>query len=411
MTMQKRICYLGILMILCLYITACASKNNLPEEKGVLWESFSKEESNNVDIYEKGYNLPVNETEKEEARDDCEKMMEKISTIYKACNKDATGNVVFSDTTALEMLNVLEKEGLPVYYYNNMGMYNYVKMENFMNESLIGKKGSIVFYEINSQGGIARNKFIFDGKSLYLLYTNCTWDEDNGAVINETFHNRVNQWKYTKKGWLCYELCVPQPPEVTEIVDSSCMVRVKQIKKEYREIAEKYLIPVGYQGNNLFSSNWNQNNLEKLDYNGLYQAFYSVAYQKKLDYTKYPNGISEKDFEKILMKYLPVSSEQLKKWAVYDGKSGKYMYARLGCFNYTPDNFWTSTPEITKIKKNKDGTTTITIDAVCERMGSDKVITHNLTVRFLKNDGIEYLENQILGDGLQKIPKYQYRVK
>ena len=168
---------------------------------------------------------------------------------------------------------------------------------------------------------------------------------------------------------------------------------------------------MGYQGNNLFSSNWNQNNLKNLDYNGLFQGFYSVAYQKKLDYTKYPKGISEKNFEKIIMQYLPVSSEELKKWAAYDEKSGNYLYSRLGCFNYTPDNFWTSIPEITKIKKNKDGTTTITVDAVCERMGSDKVITHELTVRVQENGGIKYLANRILGDGLKKIPKYQYRVK
>lgn len=392
-------------MLLATYV----NRNGL-REKLISLGGFS-EEDKTVGEYEKGYNLPVEEQEKKEAENDCREIMEKVRKIYKKCSKDTAGNVMISDKTVQEMLNILKREGHPIYYDNNMGMCNFEKMEAFLKQSLKGENGNVIFYEINSEGEIARNKMIFDGENAYLLYTDCTWNKNSVPVINETFYNRMKTWKYTKKGWLCYDLCVPEPPEVTEVVDSNSMVRVKPVKKAYHKIVEKYLQPIGYQGNNLFSSNWDQNHLEHLDFNGLYQGFYSIAYQKKLDYTNYPKGITEANFEKMLMKYLPVSSSQLKKWAVYDEKSQRYLYSRLGCMNYTPDEFWTSIPEITKIKEHKNGTTTITIDAVCERLGSDQIITHKLTVRFLKNGGIKYLANQIVGEGLQKIPKYQYRVK
>ena len=401
------------MIILGVLITACAARNDSPEGGIVSSEYFSKKENKEeiIDIYEKGYNLPVEAKEQKEAETDCRKMMEKIRRIYIESDKGTASNVVVSDKTALTMSKTLEKEGYPICYYNNVGMSNYKKMEKFLEQSSKGQKGNVVFYEINSEGGIARNKIIFDGEDAYLLYTDCTWDKDSMPVINETFCNRLKRWEYTKKGWLSYELCVPEPPEVTEVIDGNCMIRVKPVKKEYREIVEKYLQPIGYQGNNLFSSNWDKNHLKNLDFNGLYQGLYFIKCQKKLDYTKYPKGIDEKEFEQVMMKYLPISSEQLKQWAAYNGKNKKYSYSRLGCLNYTPDEFWTSMPEITKIVENKDGTTMLIIDAVCERLGNDKIITHKLTVRFLENGGIEYLANQILGEGLQEIPKYQYRVK
>ncbi len=34
-------------------------------------------------------------------------------------------------------------------------------------------------------------------------------------------YTRLKEWKYTDKGWFCYELCVPEPPEVSEIMDGS----------------------------------------------------------------------------------------------------------------------------------------------------------------------------------------------
>lgn len=48
-------------------------------------------------------------------------------------------------------------------------------------------------------------------------------------------YTRIKEWRFTDKGYFCYELCVPEYPEVTEIVDGSCMVRVKPVTEENRE--------------------------------------------------------------------------------------------------------------------------------------------------------------------------------
>lgn len=290
-------------------------------------------------------------------------------------------------------------------------MSNYDKMENFLKQSLNGQKGKIVCYDINSEGGVGRNKFVFDGKDMYLLYTNCTWSEDNEPVIGENFYNRIKEWEYTSKGWFCYELCTPGPLELTEVVDGNCMIRIKPIEKEFNEITSKYLMPLGYQGNNLLCSNWDKDNLEELDYTGLYEYLYSMKYQKPFDLQDNQDGIPKKEFEKLLTEYLPVEPQQLEKYAMYDEKRKIYAWCKLGCMNYTPNAFGCSIPEITQIKKNKDGTLSIRIDAVCERLKNDSVMSHILTVKIYDDGRIKYLSNRILGKGLEKIPMYQYRIK
>ena len=189
------------------------------------------------------------------------------------------------------------------------------------------------------------------------------------------------------------------------------MIRIKPIEKEFNEITSKYLMPLGYQGNNLLCSNWDKDNLEELDYTGLYEYLYSMKYQKPFDLQDNQDGIPKKEFEKLLTEYLPVEPQQLEKYAMYDEKRKIYAWCKLGCMNYTPNAFGCSIPEITQIKKNKDGTLSIRIDAVCERLKNDSVMSHILTVKIYDDGRIKYLSNRILGKGLEKIPMYQYRIK
>lgn len=67
---------------------------------------------------------------------------------------------------------------------------------------------------------------------------------------------------------------------------------------------------------------------------------------------------------------------------------------------------------MTKIRENKDGTTTLTVEAVCEMVvGEEAVVTHELTVRFYEDGDFQYLSNKILGNGKKDIPDYHYRVE
>lgn len=410
--MKKNNTYIvTILFIICLCISGC-EQNDVEQEKNIVETEQVLTNSNEEELYNKGYNLPITENEKTEAEVDCLNKLTMIKGIYKRADNGESSNVVISKNSTIQMMNQLEQSGCPVrsniYYLN---LRNYEKVEKFIRQSQKGEKSEIIIYEVHADGGIGRNKLIFDGKDLYVLYTNAEWNKDIKSVVTNHSFNRIKEWNYTDKGWLHYDYCVPEPPEVTEVVNGNVMIRVKPIREEYREITEKYLLPIGYQGNNLFCSNWNVNHMNELDYNAIFQYLYFVKNQKQYEMESNQEGIPKEDFESIMMEYLPITIEQLQQYAIYDTNKKMYKWNKLKCGNYSPNAFGTSVPEITDISENADGTCNITIDAVCEMLGTDCVMKHQLKVQFLDDGGIKYLSNQIMGDGLNQIPEYQYRIK
>ena len=196
---------------------------------------------------ENGYNLLINKKEEEEVKADLNRMMQSVADIYRKADKGIALNAVVSDETMNQMQDVIKETKCPVTsmaVYSNMDNWKYV--ENFLNDCKDGKSGSVVIYEIHFDGGIGRDKYIFDGKDIYVLSTSAIWNKENEPENIYTTYTRIQEWDYTDKGWFCYQLCVPEPPEVSEVVDGSCMLRVKPMKDEYREISKKCVLPLGY---------------------------------------------------------------------------------------------------------------------------------------------------------------------
>ena len=104
---------------------------------------------------------------------------------------------------------------------------------------------------------------------------------------------------------------------MTEIVDGSRLIRVKPMSGIHREYSEKCVSGIGYQGNNLLCSDWDAAHMENLDYNGLYEALYEMKYQEKFNPGGDSDGIPQKEFESLIMEYLPVTAEQEPQLQVY----------------------------------------------------------------------------------------------
>ena len=420
MVLKKKSILLIIVFLIGCFMCACGKEDSVvgeslvedTEEVSSTEETKSAEEEA-AEQWEKGYGLPVDEQEEKEAENDCRAMMERIYEIYKEADKGTASNVVLTDETILELQKKLMETGYPVVTlvtYSNME--NYESVDSFLEDCASGESGSIVIYEIHDDGGIGRMKFIYDGTDMYVVSAGSVWNENGKSRMSYIFHTRIKEWEYTEKGWFCYELCVPEPPEVTEIVDGSCLIRVKPMAEEQREMSERCVRGLGYQGQNLLCSNWNAENMSELDYNGMFEYLYGMKYGEKFNPEDYPNGIPKEEFESLIMEYLSVTKEQIREYAVFDEENQTYYWARLGCFNYAPTFFGTSLPEVVNINENEDGTITLTVEAVCDMViCDDAVITHELTVRFAEDGSFQYLGNEILNDGIMHIPDYQYRIK
>lgn len=308
--MKKYGIWLVLLLIIVMLVGIALETQKRKEDIALVTaeEAMDKEDNSETvkEREEKGYDLPIDPEEQKEAENDCKILLEKIRAIYEQADKGKSINVVLSDETKTEMLEVLKETGQPLIVttlYTNME--NAEKIEKFIETSEQQKSGEVVMYDLCADGGLNREKFSYDGKDMYVFSTRTTWNEQNEPMIIGSSYTRIKNWEYTDKGWFHYELCVPEYPEVSEVV---------------------------------------------------------------------PGDV--------------------------------YAWTRLGCFNYSLNKFWESMPEVTDMSENEDGTTTVTIDAVCERIGTDCYMTHKLTVRLQENGIYQYLGNEILGDGLERMPDY-----
>ena len=68
------------------------------------------EELSEAEIYKRGYDLPIDSAEKEEAEQDCGKMMEAIRDIYEEADKGTSINAVISQETAIKMQQVIAEK-------------------------------------------------------------------------------------------------------------------------------------------------------------------------------------------------------------------------------------------------------------------------------------------------------------
>lgn len=407
-------------MTLCVFCCSCSQKTNDVKKTSSQHEKKLKSVPNNntkedvisEEDLEKGYDLPVSAQENEEATRDSMQIMSGLEHIYRNADKGDSLNVVLDNKSICKMIKKIKQQGYSVTVsedYSNME--NYKRFSSFLAKAQKKQKGSGIIYEVHSEGSIGREKFIYDGKDMFLLASNASWDDNGKPIITFVSYTRIKKWRYSRKGWFCYELCVPEYPEVTEMVDGSCLIRIKPMSDNKRKLSRKCVRGLAYQGNNILCSNWDQEHMQKIDYNGLYEYLYAMKYKKKFNGKKYPSGIPKDQFEQLIMEYLPVSREEIEKYASYNEKKKTYDWMRLGCFNYAPNFFGTSIPEVTKIKHNSNGTVTLTVDAVCEMvLCNEAVITHELTVKFNKDGSFRYLGNKILNGGIKEIPEYQYRI-
>ena len=420
MVLKKKSTLLIMAFLIGLFVYARGKEKSITGESLLknIEEVYSTEETKSAEEelaeqWEKGYGLPVDEQEEKEAENDCESMMKLLFEIYNGADKETSSNVILNDETILEMQKKLMETECPiatVMTYSNME--NYERVDSFLEDCMAGNGGSVVMYKIHDDGGLGRMKFIFEGTDMYVVSAKSVWNEEGKSVMSYISYTRIKEWKYTDKGWFCYELCVPEPPEVSEIMDGSFLIRIKPMTEEQHEMSERCVRRLGYQGNNILCSNWDSNHMEELDYNGMYEYLYVMKYQKPFEPEDYQEGIPKAEFESLIMEYLPVTAEQIREYAVFDEKKQNYAWERIGCFSYAPTFFGTSLPEVMDINENEDGTITLTVDAVCDMViCDDAVITHELTVRFADDGSFQYLRNNILNDGIQDIPSYQYRIR
>ena len=270
-------------------------------------------------------------------------------------------------------------------------------VQNEVNDNItifsIMESGEFVRYDLNSQNG-----------EIYAICSNMTWDQNapKAEYINEF---QVQSWKYTKNGYFFIE---EYDRQGYDGYHGKIGFRVEPLDEACRELNRKYVMPVGYAGNKLFITNWNQSDYSQLDFYDLYEIMYLLKYEKYTPYNYSQEGVEyyipKQDFEEVIQTFLTVESEVLESNAIYNAETKTYLYRPRGLYDY--GSTYEPYPEVVSYEKMDDGKIKLIINAVWERTMQDNAMTSELVIQPLDNNRFHYISNQIIKSNLDDTSKW-----
>ncbi len=147
-------------------------------------------------------------------------------------------------------------------------MTEYEKLIQFSEKAEAKKNGRMTVVEVAKGGScIIRNMETHDG-IVNMIRSYCIYENGKLKQSSEDIY-RTESWEYTEDGHLMFSgrLAFEGSYEVTrnEIMEYMAY-RVLSLDETCRELNRKYILPIGYERNNMFLTDWSEEEFAELDF-------------------------------------------------------------------------------------------------------------------------------------------------
>lgn len=228
--------------------------------------------------------------------------------------------------------------------------------------------------------------------------------EDGDMQLEDSAVYTASDWKYTAEGYIMFSgSWYSEAYYLFALSDmqEKVALRVLPLDEKCRALNEAYMMPIGYVKNNMFLVDWSEDDFTTLDFYDLFDIFYHQIYGKEVPYEPSDNlgvgtvyQIPKVEFEHIMMAYLNIDSETLQQKTLYHTDTKTYEYRPRGFYEAEyPEHPY---PEVVDYTENADGTITLLVNVVFPYEGLSKVFSHEVVVRPLENDGVQYVSNHVI---------------
>lgn len=255
----------------------------------------------------------------------------------------------------------------------------------------VGYGGEFVTYDLRTEDGqveVVRNRYQYE----------------NGKMQKGTAERYpAEYWNYTSEGYLVfsgtgysediYILTLSREERHTAL-------RVKPLDGTCRELNRKYLLPIGYERNNMFLTDWNEGDFGDLDFYDLFDILYPKIYGQPIPYVADDNlavgavyRIPQDEFERIIKAYFNIESDTLQSKTVFHPEDSTYEYRPRGFYEVEYPEY--PYPEVTGYAENGDGTVTLLVNVVFPAEDDSRVYAHEVVVRPLEG-GVQYVSNRVI---------------
>ena len=330
-----------------------------------------------------------------------------LDDIYSSCQdmKCKTEEEKLNQTrTVIESMG--SKGYIAVDVENQINMANAENAEMFLSEVAENRDAGCTILQVMYDKSFVRFDFKSGGNNVMITRRFYVWE--NNCFVEENEENyKAYTWKYTD-GYLFFERYRMGGYDGDSAYTA---LRVEPLDEKLRVLNRKYIKTIGYDSNNLFTTNWDESDMNRINYYDIYEALYKMKYGMSSPYSDegVTYMIEGKLYEKVFQEYLPVSTDVLQHVNVYDVSRQMYQYRTRGMFDHrvTP---LVPFPEVVDAEHNADGTITLIVNAVSEKDESGRLFTHKVTIKEKENDGFEYVSNDVLTMGKEGIYWYRDRL-
>ena len=374
----------GLAAISFMLIVSVSGCSDTPQEETAVVETISEVQ------------LPGPKDEEE-----TEKMIECCLELYE---KAAEENKIADLEMIRSIVNQFGENGYPaVDSRNQIDMTEAEQVEWFCEMVDTQEEAEITIIEVSYLGGFV--KYDLETKDGNVDVVRSYYKYENGNMKREvTGSYQAEYWNYTEDGYLMFSgVWFSEELYVLTLsgAEEHTALRVQPLDETYRELSRKYLLPIGFEQNNMFIVDWSEDDFGELNFYDMFDLLYPKVYGTNIPYVADDNlgvgavyQIPKDDFERVILPYFDIDSETLQSKTIYNAEDKTYEYKPRGFEEVEYPEYPYS--EVIGFTENGDGTLTLTANVVFPYVGDSKVYAHEVVVRPLENGGVQYVSNRII---------------
>ena len=339
--------------------------------------------------------------QQQNVKDNEDEIIEICSQLYKKASEE-------NKIADLEMIRIIVNQfgenGYPaVDSRNQIDMTEAEQVEWFCEMVDTQEEAEITIIEVSYLGGFV--KYDLKTKDGNVDVVRSYYKYENGNMKREvTGSYQAEYWNYTEDGYLMFSgVWFSEELYVLTLsgAEEHTALRVQPLDETYRELSRKYLLPIGFEQNNMFIVDWSEDDFGELNFYDMFDLLYPKVYGTNIPYVADDNfgvgavyQIPKDDFERVILPYFDIDSETLQSKTIYNAEDKTYEYKPRGFEEVEYPEYPYS--EVIGFTENGDGTLTLTANVVFPYVGDSKVYAHEVVVRPLENGGVQYVSNRII---------------
>ncbi len=339
--------------------------------------------------------------QQQNVKDNEDEIIEICSQLYKKASEE-------NKIADLEMIRIIVNQfgenGYPaVDSRNQIDMTEAEQVEWFCEMVDTQEEAEITIIEVSYLGGFV--KYDLETKDGNVDVVRSYYKYENGNMKREvTGSYQAEYWNYTEDGYLMFSgVWFSEELYVLTLsgAEEHTALRVQPLDETYRELSRKYLLPIGFEQNNMFIVDWSEDDFGELNFYDMFDLLYPKVYGTNIPYVADDNlgvgavyQIPKDDFERVILPYFDIDSETLQSKTIYNAEDKTYEYKPRGFEEVEYPEYPYS--EVIGFTENGDGTLTLTANVVFPYVGDSKVYAHEVVVRPLENGEVQYVSNRII---------------